>query len=218
MEPEAGEEVAGGGGQGGGVGSRLGEAAGAGGLGAVGVGDGEREGLGDLAGRAQPSAELLDQAEDRAVVPVRIELVAVEPVSGAHGLGRGTWDDGALVDAVGEVVVGGILVGALVLHRDPDMRHWGADGLDPGLLVSLDPAMAGSSQVAERFAECVRVWDREVRESGYPPMTIHPAGTPADQLPPGDVLDKPSARLVFQRPGRTPASALSPSAAWGQRA
>ncbi|MEV6581418.1 hypothetical protein AB0M92_25020 [Streptomyces sp. NPDC051582] len=42
---------------------------------------------------------------------------------------------------------GGILVGALVLHRDPDMRHWGVDGRDPGLLVSLDPVTAGSSQV-----------------------------------------------------------------------
>ncbi|MFC8943989.1 methyltransferase, FxLD system [Streptomyces rochei] len=72
--------------------------------------------------------------------------------------------------------------------------------------------------VAERFAECVRVWDREVRESGYPPMTVHPAATPADQLPPGDVLDKPSARLVLQWPGRTPAGALSLSAAGGQRA
>lgn len=72
--------------------------------------------------------------------------------------------------------------------------------------------------VAERFAQCVRVWDREVRESGYPPMTVHPAATPDDQLPPGDVLDKPSARLVFQWPGRTPAGALSLSAAGGQRA
>ncbi|MFI6113282.1 hypothetical protein [Kitasatospora sp. NPDC051164] len=42
---------------------------------------------------------------------------------------------------------GGILVGALVLHRDPDMRHWGVDGRDPGLLVSLDPVTAGSNQV-----------------------------------------------------------------------
>ncbi|MCX4826142.1 hypothetical protein OG883_41465 [Streptomyces sp. NBC_01142] len=41
----------------------------------------------------------------------------------------------------------GILVGALVLHRDPDMRHWGADGRDPGLLVSLDPSTVGSNQV-----------------------------------------------------------------------
>ncbi|MEU0350881.1 methyltransferase, FxLD system [Streptomyces sp. NPDC006237] len=75
-----------------------------------------------------------------------------------------------------------------------------------------------AEEVAERFAECVRVWDREVRESGYPPMTVHPAATPADQMPPGDVLDKPSARLVLQWPGRTPAGALSLSAAGGQRA
>ncbi|MDX3067548.1 MULTISPECIES: methyltransferase, FxLD system [Streptomyces] len=75
-----------------------------------------------------------------------------------------------------------------------------------------------AEEVAERFAECVRVWDREVRESGYPPMTVHPAATPDDQLPPGDVLDKPSARLVLQWPGRTPADALSLSPAGGQRA
>lgn len=74
-----------------------------------------------------------------------------------------------------------------------------------------------AEEVAERFAECVRAWDREVRESGYPPMTVHPAATPDDQLPPGDVLDKPSARLVLKWPGRTPADALSLSTAGGQR-
>ncbi|MEU5415749.1 methyltransferase, FxLD system [Streptomyces clavifer] len=66
-----------------------------------------------------------------------------------------------------------------------------------------------AEEVAERFAQCVRVWDREVRESGYPPMTVQPAATPDNQLPPGDVLDKPSARLVFQWPGRIPTDALS---------
>ncbi|MGW1107353.1 methyltransferase, FxLD system [Streptomyces sp. NPDC002540] len=75
-----------------------------------------------------------------------------------------------------------------------------------------------AEEVAEHFAECVRVWDRQVRESGYPPMTIHPAGTPDDQLPPGDVLDKPSARLVFQWPSRTLASEQNLLAAGGQRA
>lgn len=75
-----------------------------------------------------------------------------------------------------------------------------------------------AEEVAERFAECVRVWDRKVRESGYPPMTVHPATTPDDQLPPGDVLDKPSARLVFQWPGRTPAGSPSLAVARGQHA
>ncbi|MEU3509316.1 methyltransferase, FxLD system [Streptomyces longwoodensis] len=75
-----------------------------------------------------------------------------------------------------------------------------------------------AEEVAERFAECVRVWDREVRESGYPPMTVHPAATPDDQLPPGDVLDKPSARLVLQWPSRIPAAAPRLSTAGGQHA
>ena len=63
-----------------------------------------------------------------------------------------------------------------------------------------------AAELAERFAACVHSWDRDVRESGYPPMSVHPAGTPDDQLPAGDVLDKPSARLVFQWPGRTPST------------
>ncbi|WP_070018821.1 methyltransferase, FxLD system [Streptomyces nanshensis] len=57
--------------------------------------------------------------------------------------------------------------------------------------------------LAERFAACVRDWDEHVREEGYPPMTVHPAGTPDEHLPPGDVLDKPFSRLVFPWPGRT---------------
>lgn len=73
-----------------------------------------------------------------------------------------------------------------------------------------------AADLAERFAACVRDWDQHVRESGYPPMTVHPAGTPDDQLPPGDVLDKPSARLVFQWPGQTPSTTPELLAAGGQ--
>ncbi|MFJ1549874.1 hypothetical protein [Streptomyces sp. NPDC088246] len=64
-----------------------------------------------------------------------------------------------------------------------------------------------AADLAEPLAERVRDWDRHVRETGYPPMTVSPAGTPDDQLPPGDVLDKPASRLVFQWPGRTPSGA-----------
>ncbi|MFF3767345.1 methyltransferase, FxLD system [Streptomyces sp. NPDC001922] len=74
-----------------------------------------------------------------------------------------------------------------------------------------------AADLAEQFSECVRSWDRHVRETGYPPMTVHPAGTPDDQLPPGDVLDKPSARLVFQWPGRTPSTAQGLHSAVEQR-
>ncbi|WP_331735579.1 methyltransferase, FxLD system (plasmid) [Streptomyces sp. NBC_01166] len=56
--------------------------------------------------------------------------------------------------------------------------------------------------LARRFVDCVHTWDQEVRESGYPPMTVHPAGTPDGELPRGDVFDKPSARMVFRWPGR----------------
>lgn len=59
-----------------------------------------------------------------------------------------------------------------------------------------------AESLAKRFAACVRTWDESVREGGYPPMSVHPAGTPDDALPPGDVFDKPSARLVLSWPGR----------------
>jgi protein-L-isoaspartate(D-aspartate) O-methyltransferase len=59
-----------------------------------------------------------------------------------------------------------------------------------------------AQEVAARFTSCVRDWDRHVRDSGYPSLTVHPAGTPDSLLPPGDVLDKPASRLVFQWPGR----------------
>ncbi|MEU9416021.1 methyltransferase, FxLD system [Streptomyces sp. NPDC048272] len=61
-----------------------------------------------------------------------------------------------------------------------------------------------ADELAERFAHCVRTWDTRVRESSYPAMTVHPAGTPDELLPDGAVLDKPSARLVFAWPGHDP--------------
>ncbi|MGW1466358.1 methyltransferase, FxLD system [Streptomyces sp. NPDC002308] len=73
-------------------------------------------------------------------------------------------------------------------------------------------------ELAERLAGCVRAWDRQVRDRGYPAMTVHPAGTPDEELPPGDVLDMPSVRLVLRWPGRTtvrlpaPAAPSAPSA------
>ncbi|MCZ1012193.1 hypothetical protein O1L68_41520 [Streptomyces lydicus] len=75
-----------------------------------------------------------------------------------------------------------------------------------------------ADELAEGFADCVHTWDQKVRESGYPPMTIHPAGTPDEQLPVGDVFNKPSARLVFQWPGRVPRRAQEPHPAGGRHA
>ncbi|MGW6586337.1 hypothetical protein [Streptomyces globisporus] len=74
--------------------------------------------------------------------------------------------------------------------------------------------------LAKKFAACVRTWDRDVRESWYPPLSIRPAGTPDDQLPPGDLVDTPACRAVFDWPGRgsrahlrAPAHSLAGSAA-----
>ncbi|MEU5599919.1 methyltransferase, FxLD system [Streptomyces sp. NPDC020298] len=93
-----------------------------------------------------------------------------------------------------------------------------ADRLTEFFIHAYGPA---AKELAERFAACVRTWNRRVREGGYPPMTVHPTGTPDEQLPAGDVLDKPSVRLVFQwpdRPDRVPDEARSLLAARGQRA
>ncbi|MFF3501520.1 methyltransferase, FxLD system [Streptomyces sp. NPDC003247] len=62
-------------------------------------------------------------------------------------------------------------------------------------------------QLAERLAATVRAWDRHVRaddnsKHADPALTVHPAGTPDDLLPAGDVLDKEHCRLVFRWPGR----------------
>ncbi|MGW5679690.1 methyltransferase, FxLD system [Streptomyces sp. NPDC003860] len=61
--------------------------------------------------------------------------------------------------------------------------------------------------LAERLVATVRAWDRHVRaednnQHADPILTVHPAGTPDDALPAGDVLDKDLSRLVFQWPGR----------------
>ncbi|WP_225827198.1 methyltransferase, FxLD system [Streptomyces naphthomycinicus] len=61
--------------------------------------------------------------------------------------------------------------------------------------------------LAERLVDTVRAWDRHVRADDNdrhadPVLTVHPAGTPDDALPAGDVLDKDLCRLVFRWPGR----------------
>ncbi|WP_328908055.1 hypothetical protein OG230_00180 [Streptomyces sp. NBC_00234] len=103
---------------------------------------------------------------------------------------------------------------AYLTHRQVKDAAGPTDRLTEFFIHAYGPA---AEDLAEHFAECVRVWDRDVRESGYPPMTVHPGGTSDDLLPPGDVLDKPSARLVFQWPGRTPAGAQDLLAAGEQR-
>ncbi|MFE0604947.1 hypothetical protein ACFW2T_25630 [Streptomyces sp. NPDC058892] len=63
-------------------------------------------------------------------------------------------------------------------------------------------------ELAEQLAATVRAWNRHIRaddndQHAHPVLTVHPAGTPDDLLPVGDVLDldKASSRLVFRWPG-----------------
>lgn len=62
-------------------------------------------------------------------------------------------------------------------------------------------------ELAEQLTATVRAWDRHVRaddndQHADPVLTVHPAGTPDQLLPAGDVVDKASSRLVFRWPGR----------------
>lgn len=62
-------------------------------------------------------------------------------------------------------------------------------------------------ELAEQLVATVLAWDRHIRaeandEHADPVLTVHPAGTPNDALPAGDVLDKKHCRLVFRWPGR----------------
>ncbi|MFJ8547181.1 methyltransferase, FxLD system [Streptomyces sp. NPDC093586] len=62
-------------------------------------------------------------------------------------------------------------------------------------------------ELAERLVATVLAWDRHIRaeandEHADPVLTVHPAGTPDDALPAGDVLDKVNCRMVFRWPGR----------------
>ncbi|MEU8779480.1 methyltransferase, FxLD system [Streptomyces sp. NPDC048606] len=62
-------------------------------------------------------------------------------------------------------------------------------------------------ELAEQLVATVRAWDRHIRADDNdrhadPVLTVHPAGTPDDLLPVGDVLNKKHCRLVFRWPGR----------------
>ncbi|MFI2415086.1 hypothetical protein [Streptomyces sp. NPDC018947] len=59
--------------------------------------------------------------------------------------------------------------------------------------------------LAERLVATVLAWDRHIRAEANdqyadPVLTVHPASTPNDALPAGDVLDKRHCRLVFRWP------------------
>ncbi|MFD3842470.1 methyltransferase, FxLD system [Streptomyces sp. NPDC058642] len=90
-----------------------------------------------------------------------------------------------------------------VLVQDGDTP---ADRRSEFIVHAFGPA---GERLAQRMAARVRDWDSTVRSTGYPHLTVHPAGTADQDLPAGHVLDKPDSRLVFHWPAldsNTPAS------------
>ncbi|MFJ3861642.1 hypothetical protein ACIPRL_36155 [Streptomyces sp. NPDC090085] len=70
-------------------------------------------------------------------------------------------------------------------------------------------------QLAERLVATVRAWDRHIRadhndQHADPALTVHPADTPDDALPAGDVLDKEHCRTSRPLPA-APVSHSPPS-------
>lgn len=78
LEAEEGEEFEAGGAEVGGVGRRLGEGSRASGAGPVGVGDGQRDRLGDAVFVAELGAELFDEAEEGGVAAGRTAPAGAE--------------------------------------------------------------------------------------------------------------------------------------------
>jgi protein-L-isoaspartate(D-aspartate) O-methyltransferase len=57
------------------------------------------------------------------------------------------------------------------------------------------------AELAERLAGHFRTWDRDHRDGPGPVMTVHPAGTPASDLPAGSVLTRRHSTVVLSWPG-----------------
>jgi protein-L-isoaspartate(D-aspartate) O-methyltransferase len=56
------------------------------------------------------------------------------------------------------------------------------------------------AELAGRLAGHIRAWDRDHRTGSGPVLTVHPAGTPADGLPSGYVLNKRHSTIVLSWP------------------
>jgi protein-L-isoaspartate(D-aspartate) O-methyltransferase len=59
-------------------------------------------------------------------------------------------------------------------------------------------------ELAGRLADQIRTWDRERRGGSGPVLTVHPAGTPADQMPGGCLIRKCHTAVVLSGNGGAP--------------
>ncbi len=56
------------------------------------------------------------------------------------------------------------------------------------------------AELAEQLAGQIRAWDREHRHQPGPVLTVHPASTPATDLPPGRIIRKRHTAMVLSWP------------------
>ncbi|MGH3694569.1 MAG: methyltransferase, FxLD system [Pseudonocardiaceae bacterium] len=59
------------------------------------------------------------------------------------------------------------------------------------------------AEAADRFAEQIRIWDRDHRHGPGPRLTVHPADTPDAELPSGLVVDNRQTRIMIFWPDHT---------------
>lgn len=57
-----------------------------------------------------------------------------------------------------------------------------------------------AAEAADRFADQIRIWDRDHRHGPGPQLTVHPAHTPDAELPSGHVTDGRHTRIVISWP------------------
>ncbi|MEU6158826.1 methyltransferase, FxLD system [Streptomyces sp. NPDC047130] len=100
----------------------------------------------------------------------------------AHRMRRPT------VPALSPALVEGDSIAYVTLHRvegsEPTRFMLGAVGYGPA-----------GGDLAARLTEQIRAWGSA--RTADPVIRIYPVGTPDDELPPGHVIDKPSARMVI---------------------
>ncbi|MER5439106.1 methyltransferase, FxLD system [Streptomyces sp. NPDC002790] len=140
-----------------------------------------------------------------------LQIYAATTLSGACALTCNRATDTPLLAAGAEHLPALVAEGSLA-YLTCIPRHQGAtpqESRHEFVVWSHGPA---GPAMAERLAKCVTDWDRHIRPTGYPPMTIHPATTPDHDLPAnGFIVDKTASRLVFQWP--TPPPTQQPQAA-----
>ena len=87
------------------------------------------------------------------------------------------------------VVAGGSLAYVTTRRADDENLEWGVHAFGPD-----------ASQLADRVADLLRVWGRQLRGGPGPQFRVYPAGTPDNRLPEAYVIDKRHIRITISWP------------------